>query len=277
MDAFHSLWTKPFMVRRSRSDYEAEDFEIMTTILSALKWREKNGSVSLVTDSIGFNYIKALGLDRLYDGGISTALDNIPDFINPDIYWAGGKLYALREQSAPVVMMDTDFIVWEKLLFDNIPAPAAVIHREDMYPDIYPDPSEFILDDGYSLDPELDRDTLPANTAFLYIKDPDFLRYYTDTAIEFMEHTKRADNFLTYMVFAEQRLISMCARKQGFEITALSDLGELFAHGEGCFTHTWGFKEQMRQNQKARALFLEKCRARILADFPEYEDIIPPF
>ena len=44
MDAIHINWTKPFR-NRFNSPYEVEDFEILTTILSALKWREKNGII----------------------------------------------------------------------------------------------------------------------------------------------------------------------------------------------------------------------------------------
>mgnify|MGYP000721346980 FL=1 len=40
MDAIHINWTKPFR-NRFNVPYEVEDFEILTTILSALKWREK--------------------------------------------------------------------------------------------------------------------------------------------------------------------------------------------------------------------------------------------
>ena len=55
MDAIHINWTKPFK-NRFNAPYEVEDFEILTTILSALKWREKNGNIKMVTDSVGAQY-----------------------------------------------------------------------------------------------------------------------------------------------------------------------------------------------------------------------------
>ena len=39
--AFHSNWTTPFFKMNPNKEYYIEDFEILTTIISALKWREK--------------------------------------------------------------------------------------------------------------------------------------------------------------------------------------------------------------------------------------------
>ena len=47
IEAFHSNWTAPFFELNSHNEYYIEDFEILTTIISALKWREKNGSLQL--------------------------------------------------------------------------------------------------------------------------------------------------------------------------------------------------------------------------------------
>ena len=43
MKAFRSNWTAPYLI--NSSTYEMKDYEILMTILSALKWREKNGSI----------------------------------------------------------------------------------------------------------------------------------------------------------------------------------------------------------------------------------------
>ena len=43
--AFHSNWTSPFFIQNNLNEYYIEDFEILTTILSALKWRQNNGSI----------------------------------------------------------------------------------------------------------------------------------------------------------------------------------------------------------------------------------------
>ena len=98
MDAIHINWTKPFR-NRFNAPYEVEDFEILTTILSALKWREKNGNIKMVTDSVGAQYYKKTGLDVIWNS-VENILDNVD--VNSNVFWAAGKIFALKEQNAPV-------------------------------------------------------------------------------------------------------------------------------------------------------------------------------
>ena len=95
MDAIHINWTKPFR-NRFNAPYEVEDFEILTTILSALKWREKNGNIKMVTDSVGAQYYKKTGLDVIWNS-VENILDNVD--VNSNVFWAAGKIFALKEQT----------------------------------------------------------------------------------------------------------------------------------------------------------------------------------
>jgi hypothetical protein len=167
-------------------------------------------------------------------------------------------------------MLDTDFIVWYGIEFSAIKESIGVIHTEELYSDVYPPCESFVFRNGYAIDSSFDRTVKPCNTAFLYISDGEFLKYYTDSATAFMENAADCDDFLTYMVFAEQRMLSMCAKKSGREIFAFSDLEQLFRDGNRYFTHTWGFKQQMRENPHIRYDFCKRCANRIKNDFPEY-------
>ncbi|MDO5566424.1 MAG: hypothetical protein Q4G59_07180, partial [Planctomycetia bacterium] len=112
MRAFHSNWTRPFFSRHVGT-YYIEDFELLTTILSALKWQEVNGDIEMITDKVGAAYYKKLGIEKIWNLGIDDSLEskmNKP--IDPNTFWAAGKLYALQKQSGPCVMLDTDFIIW---------------------------------------------------------------------------------------------------------------------------------------------------------------------
>lgn len=269
MNAIHINWTKPF-TNKTRGEYQCEDFELLTTILSALMWRAKNGSITMITDSVGAGYYKKTGLNVIWDR-IETRLDDID--VNPDVFWAAGKLYALSGQSAPVAMLDTDFIVWETLDFDA-PEAATVIHFEDLYPDVYPPAEYFKVKEGYELDARLDWSLKACNTAFCVIKDEELLRLYTDTAIEFMRSAREENDRLAYMVFAEQRLINMCARLLGKEVGAFSSLDELFSEREKRFTHTWGMKQQMRDNPALRYDFCRRCINRIVHESPHMYEIM---
>lgn len=270
MNAIHINWTRPYFARGA-SEYEAEDFELLTTILSALKWRENNGSIKMVTDRAGADYYRSNGLDCLWDGGIDESLEDICQ--NEGMFWAAGKLYALALQKTPVAVIDTDFIVWGEILFDKLPA-LAVIHDEELYADVYPEPGHFQMEKDYRFDPDWNWHIKAYNTAFYVIKDEELRRYYTSEAIRFMDNSKPCGDSLTYMVFAEQRLLAMCAEKLKKETLVFSKLEKLFRNGDGFFTHTWGMKQQMRDNTELREAFCRKCIDRISRDFPYMRQIM---
>lgn len=268
MNAIHINWTKPFTNKHNRP-YEIEDFEILTTILSALKWREKNGSIKMITDSVGEEYYRKIGISKIWDK-VENLLDDVD--VNSDVFWAAGKIFALQNQNAPVAMVDTDFIVWETISEKALP-DVSVIHFEDLYPDVYPPKSYFNMKE-YGFDEYFDWSLRACNTAFCIIKNQDFLKYYTNKSIEFMQHTDEQNDRLAYMVFAEQRLLPMCAKKMDIDVMAFSDLNRLFQDGENCFTHTWGMKQQMRDNPTLRYDFCRRCIDRILHDYPQMDETL---
>ena len=102
--------------------------------------------------------------------------------------------------------------------------------------------------DNYEFDNDFDWNIKACNTAFCVIKNEQLLRYYTDKSIEFMRHTNEQNDRLAYMVFAEQRMLPMCAKKLNMSIMSFSDLNRLFKNGDNMFTHTCGMKQQMRDN-----------------------------
>lgn len=272
MRAFHSTWTRPYSARFSQKAYQTEPFELLTTALCALLWRRENGSIAMICDEVAARYYTSLGFDFLWDDGVHALLTDIPNDINPLAFWAGGKLYALSAMPAPCVMLDTDFLVWSSLKSRLDDCAAAAIHEEDLSPDIYPPASALHKADGFDLT-QLDWTVKPLNTALLYLRDDAFRRFYTDTAISFMRSAPEADNALTYMVFAEQRLLSMCARQQNVEVRALQRLPELFG-GQALFSHVWGAKQQMRQSPALYADFCMRCAARLKRDFPDAAAIL---
>lgn len=269
MKAFHSCWTAPFKARNPNSDFNIPPFEILTTVLSALYWQKNNGDIAMICDKTAYDFYKNNNLINLWNDGIQVLLDDIPNEINPHIFWAAGKLFALKNMEKPCVMMDTDFIVWEKLSFDNI--KLAAIHPEELVTETYPPEEHFCTDFDFS---GLDWTVPAANTAFSFFGDKDFTDYYTSTAIDFILCSKNADNPLTYMVFAEQRLLSMLAKQQNIKLDYFSSLPQLFTSGQTRFTHTWGFKQQMQQNTNIMHDFCKKCANRISKEFPEWTHIL---
>lgn len=274
IEAFHSNWTRPFLNSNPHKEYYIDDFEILTTIISALKWREKNGNIKMITDEVGASYYKSIGLDIIWNLGIDIALDDISDKVNSNIFWAAGKLYALKGQKSPCVMIDTDFIVWESIEDILINSEVSVIHKENIIEAVYPNKEYFRFKNGYSLDENFDWTVLPSNTAFAYISNEDFKDYYVKSAIDFMNNLDCNDDKITNMVFAEQRLISMCAKRKNIEINEIMSLDNLFSNNQNLFTHTWGHKREMRNDFNKRRDLCTRCIIRIIKDYPEYESLI---
>lgn len=268
MKAIHSNWTKPFFARGGK-DYRMEDFDLLTMMLSALVWQKNGGSIKMLTDSAGEEYFRSRGLSELWDGGIETPLDGVPADIDPFLFWAGGKLWALKQCNEPVCMVDCDMIVWREYSDILADKEIAVAHRETISPDVYPDKEYFRMKDGYTF-PDWDWSISPCNTAFLYIKDIDFKNYYIDRSVEFMTSLREDSNVVIPMVFAEQRLLSMCAAEWGKPIFHLLDQYHLREQSD--ITHVWGHKSQIRSSKAERLAYCGRCIDRIRRDFPEWAE-----
>ncbi len=261
MQAFHSWWTKP------KGASALETFEVLTMILSALKWREKNGEIYLVTDTYGEEYIKKAGIGDCWDK-IITDLDSIPQDIDPVRFWAAGKIWALKSFKAPVVSIDTDFIVWQSLELEKSRKKLSAVHSESLNSYVYPDFSEFIaFDNGY------DWAVLPLNTAFVYFGDETLKNEYADAALRIMSTIIKGDT-LRPMVFAEQRLLAMIAHKMDIKPGVFSSLEKLSSGEDERFTHLWGFKNKLRENQILKKEFEQKLKNRIINDFPHMKQIV---
>lgn len=265
MNAIHIISTAPFFAKKNGAFY-TEDFDLYCTALSALEWRRHNGSITLCADHAGAEYFKGIGFEPIWDE-IRVCVPDDLEGIDPSMFWAGGKLFALRETDAPCVMIDTDFIVWEKL---NFGSEIIAAHREELAPNVYP-PLSYFRTNGHII-PDFDESVLPLNTAFLYLPDNDIKEFYTSQAIAFMKSAKSCSDPLCYMVFAEQRMLAMCAEFTGTPVRTLLDKDMLF-FPQDSYTHLWGAKQAMRDDPVLRGDFLYKCRKRLVSDFPEYSFI----
>lgn len=268
MNAIHVNSTLPYLEKHRDGIYSIENFSLYTTVLSALEWRKNNGEIRMCTDKIGAEFYRKIGIDGVWNE-ICTVIPADMEGIDPTMFWAAGKLLALREMRGKYALVDEDFIVWKRLALSEKAVTAA--HREDISPDVYPEPSAFGVD--FPLLEKLDREILPCNTAFLYIPDESFRDFYANQSIAFMKSAGKCGDYLCRMVFAEQRLLAMLCGYCGVEIETLLDKDRLFV-AQDDFTHLWGAKQAMRDNEREREGFLENCRRRIYDDFPEYRYVI---
>jgi len=262
MNAFHTL--------RFKNKQYLDDYEILTMILSALEWRKHNGNIFLYTDIKGKEYVEMLGLKHIYNG-INACLDSIDNYgINENIFWAGAKIFALQKQQIPCVMMDIDFIVWKRINCGLNKNGLSVIHFENIDPNVYPSEHYFKLKKNFYFPKNLDWHIKPANCAFVIFESESFIKKYCSFAVEFMENININTPDLPYMVFIEQRWLSMCAKLMRLKCHAICNLIELFSPYQDLFTHLWGFKKQIINNSEENNKFCHKCIRRLKNDFPDY-------
>lgn len=267
MDGFYSIWSKPYLIKNNTDKYWMHDYDLLTMILSVCQWQKCNGDALLIADQEALDFLDSKKLLPIFKSGYKC-LPPIND-IDTDMFWAAGKLYALNMLDKPRVMIDLDLIIWKDIseLLSN--KDIVVIHREELNPDIYPDFELFEVNESFAFDKEYDKTVLPCNTAMLYIDDMDFLHKYCETSIDFMKNTIKYPDNLCRMVFAEQRLISILAKKYNKNITSAfplaSDIGI-----QDTYTHIWGHKNILRFNYEERVVFCKKIMKRLKN---EYNDV----
>ena len=270
MRAFHSFWSAPNRGRHG-GEIVIPDYELLTMMLSALQWRQRNGPIQMVTDSAGASFFERAGLAGLWP--ISAALDDLDGTTDPFRFWAAGKLHALRTMDAPCVMLDTDMIVWSDVS-PSLTDAAVAAHREPLDPGVYPDPAAaFTLAEDYAFPPEWDFSLPAANTAFLYLPAGSLKNDYVDAAFAFMRALRNdAIDPTVSMCFAEQRILPMCAAAHGVPLRTLLDVDAL--NEQDFITHLWGHKNELAASPERRVAYCLRCVLRILRDFPEWESVL---
>ena len=249
------------------------DYELLTLMLSALKWRQLNGLVKMVTDSDGAAFFARMGLSDLWSEPMDTSLDGMDPALDPERFWAAGKLAALRDMPAPCVMLDTDMVLWENIE-DRLSDAVVAAHREELHPAVYPAPAKaFVLADSYAFPTEWDFTLPAANTAFLYLPEDGLKDYYVNSAFAFMRALRNPEIDPTVsMCFAEQRILPMCAAARGVELRTLLDQYAL--DDQRFVTHLWGCKSEFAASPRRRVEYCLGCVLRLLSDFPEWASVL---
>lgn len=280
INAIHINSTQPFFQRNPKKEYIIEDYDILTTILSALYWRKNNGKITMYTTNEGKKYYEKLNITEVWNDINTEALENYSEEIDFNEYWAAGKIMAVRNEKSPFVMLDTDMIFWEEFLplIKGRENKTICIHKEGLK--VYADKEKIKVKDGYEFDLEWDWSIEACNTAFVYFGNEELRRYYTDEFFKFIDGNKGnlINDNKSQIVFAEQRMIAMCGKKIGNEIDSFSTYSELMEEDKkgvkSKFTHIWGFKVEIKKEITERAKYCIKCMQIIKSEFPEYQEMI---
>lgn len=271
LKALHINWTLPSCPKQESANYKMNDFELLCMILSSLLWRKYNGSIKLYTDKVGYNYYKKLNILDLWDDGIDVdTLESISEDFSPSIYWAAAKIFALQAESFPVVILDTDMLVWKDLRKELADVQLAAFHRESIHTGCYISKKQLKKRSDYHFDSQWDWEEEPCNTALAYFNNEAFKKYYTFSSIDFMnKNNDLPPDWVSQMVFAEQRIFSMCAKKM--EIPIHTFLQETYNGKCYDFTHLWGAKQVALKDSNYHQQLCQSLMNAIHREFPQYK------
>lgn len=290
--AFHVLWSLPAVKDGSQLELARED--LLLTVLSALQWRALNGPITLYGDSLAIATLDELGILDVWNDHNTEVLDAIdPSKINPALFWSAGKFFALRHEATPIVMLDTDLVVWRNLdssvrdfdvrftHWESVKVSPWYVRRKDLRR-----PAGYRFRRAWHWD-----GVMAANTAITYFGDSSRKNDYADSAIEYMTENGlplESSGIITpEMLFAEQRLLAMHAgalrlRAQPFlnavwepSISWFSKHDESYGpwlffqiNDQPWFTHCWLYKYHLRNNAYERQAYCAALARQIAANFP---------
>ena len=83
-----------------------------------------------------------------------------------------------------------------------------------------------------------------------------------------MQNLGPSQDNLCPMVFAEQRILPMCAAERGLSVYAFCPSMEGLRE-QDMFTHIWGHKNVFKFNMDERRGFVRRCMLRLKRGFPE--------
>ncbi|MDO4191234.1 MAG: hypothetical protein Q4D14_06080 [Bacteroidales bacterium] len=223
--------------------------------------------MKLYTDHMAYDYYANYGVLDIWNEIDLDTIETMPSDLPNDIFWAAGKLFALQHESAPVMMMDTDLIVWNPIEHLVKGKPFVGFHREDLI-ECYPEKQFLKLPPYYVFNPKWDWTVRPVNTALAWFGDEEFKNYYTSCAIHFMRgNVEHPVEMVSQMVTAEQRIVAMCAKEQNVPIDTFLDCPYCVDNAD--YTHLWGIK-MMAGHIKFNSLLCMSLLSRLKDEHPEY-------
>lgn len=299
MRAIHAWWSKPALWNNSINDkqYIIDDKLLLPLILSALYWKKYNGTIELYTDTTTVRFFKKIGLLKLniWDYIDTEVHDNIPEQINPTMFWAANKFYVYKQLKPPFLMLDTDAF-FTKTVDWPTNVDLLYAHREKcLYPH-YPDPNIILKDKKLLKRFPWKSDAI--NASALLFNSKKLLKDYTNTAtnyIEKEEHNIKTTlaNFGNNILVVEQRLLAEIVDNNNYRSKPI--LNNTFYNyeykkaefvppeNEQCnakdtveyYHHVWGEKVKVYSNYQEYIKYMEKYLKYLKDDFPEqYDDIV---
>lgn len=309
MRAFHVISSQPIKEGRHLSALESKfdakakatdkclhfpDYTILLAIVSALQWKKTNGNIRLYADSTVANEFQKLGILEIWDDYNTDVLNAIDwNYINSTVFWPSGKFFAYLNEPAPCVAIDIDMIVWKNLKDFYQENNLLFTHWESVEHSYwYCDKDDLKCPPTYKFKKEWGWRTAAANTSLIYFGSSEFKDYYTAEALRYISKnslglvSKKAET--PELLFAEQRLLLMCAKEKGIKFRPFLDtvwspsLSYFTKHdqsygrwdfpkidNQSLFTHAWFYKRHIEDHQDKKTTYCKQLVSSIKNEFPK--------
>jgi hypothetical protein len=203
--------------------------ERLLLAVSVLQWQTLNGKAVLFCDSPYAYYLERVGLIELFDVIDTERMDAVNNLdIKPATFWSLGRFAALGAATVPFVSLDCDLVVWNRITDGLAAGGIAVTHWESTEASPwYPDPRELRAPSGYRWRPWAEGSLNAANVSLLYFGDECVRDSYVDEAFRFAignpAQPRQDIGVAPELLYAEQRLLPLIARRHGIAIVPLID------------------------------------------------------
>lgn len=256
MKAIHVNWTAPFFnrerlrghgfrtTREIQSDtYDLPDYQILYTILSALRWKEFNGYINLYTDTVGLSFYKQLGIIDLYNEINIEFLNNIKD-VDPALFWTSGKIQALQNEKEPFVFLDQDFIVRGEIPQEFYQREIGIGHWEIPRGHYYFTQEKWDQDIKHLEYPKnYNANAYSPNTSFLYFSNPKIVEEYVGWHKKMITTKNEVPEW--FWLATDQGILGHVIREGKYATSTLSDKVFLADNDYGnVLTQKYGLSEQ---------------------------------
>lgn len=226
---------------REGEPFSMNGVELLYLEASVTQWKkmQKTTPCYLICTADVYAFIEERNLIHLWDG-FDTEILAQPDNVARKPFWAAAKLKAMREISAPFVMMDNDLFITSPFPFSERGAhifdgryPLVVSYLEDGSNYYISAHNNHLRAAGIE-DLYFHAPPLGYNVSFLYIRDDDFREEYSSRAWSWLEKLSAiatgpivdksqirwqiipSNLHGGYMVFCEQKLLYDMAEEKNF-------------------------------------------------------------
>lgn len=290
LNGYHSYWSKPRLAQGHR--LSVSDYELLTMGLSVAQFRKLGYKMTLVTDSIGAQFYEQLGVTCLYDE-VLTDLDKVAG-VDPNIFWAAGKLYAYELMPTPSISIDLDAVVWgipdglDEHVYD-----VGVLHEDFSDWDCYHSSRELYGDLGFKSN-SWNWNVIPYNVGVLWFNNDILLSMYVSLSQMFMENFTRfytREMMTRYsrglvkkgrrarvfeQIFAEQQLLSMVADRVGARVYKFTEIDKSidYIKSNKYVSHLWSMKSVYRSVPEIKDVVLAGLLNKLGSEYEGTEKLV---